>query len=67
MMKQENEKKIDKHCTFVPKINVKLSSRRNSNSTSRKSDRSRSNGTHNKEKYVDNYLYKPKIRKDKSP
>jgi hypothetical protein len=69
MMKQENQRKIDKQCTFVPKINLKISKHRdNSNSTGRSNgSKSRSNNGSNRDpSYVDNYLYKPKQRRDKT-
>ena len=65
MLKQENQRKIDKQCTFVPKINVRLSKKRDgSGSIGKYSDGSKS--SNRGASYVDNYLYKPKQRFDKT-
>jgi hypothetical protein len=64
--KVENEIREVKDCTFKPKLNIKntfLRGTSNGSGSLRNSVFSgRSGGMSQREMYVDNYLYKPKLR-----
>ena len=69
--KQENDIKEVKDCTFKPRLNKKQTCLRETSGGSQRSNRqsvfSKTSGAFSqRENYVDNYLYKPKIRQDRS-
>jgi hypothetical protein len=67
--KELNEKNEVKDCTFKPSVNKRNTVLRGtSGSSSNKNSvfSGRSGAQSQREKYVDNYLYKPKLRTDRS-
>ena len=67
--KEENEIKEVKDCTFKPKLNKKdtfLRDKSRSHSNRKSVQSNGGGGQSQREKYVDNYLYKPKLRMDRS-